>query len=179
MIVRVLASLALIVAGCTVAQAQAGFYLPSSPTSAGQDEFHAADGTSCRTTMDGMKRMEVGSYGAGGDNLYGSAYSYSYPYGSTTATKQPTQKNGGVYARFSMSLDASPSRMDCNKLYELELERRRLEIEVMKRSLASTDQKLDDLKRKDLPRDSAPPRASAPPRGQRASSGLRGSFPPL
>lgn len=34
----------------------------------------------------------------------------------------------------------------CNKLYELELEKRRLEVDVMKRSLAAADQKLDDLK---------------------------------
>lgn len=173
MIVRAFTSLALIVAGCTFAQAQAGFYLPSSPTSAGQDEFHAADGTSCRTTMDGMKRVEVGSYGTGGDNPYGTTYGYAYPYGSITGGKLPTQKNGGVYARFSMSLDASPSRMDCNKLYELELERRRLEIEMMKRSLASTDQKLDELKRRE------PSRDAPPARGQKSSSGLRGSFPPL
>lgn len=174
MIGRILACALAMPAASSVAHAQAGFYLPAAPTSAGQDEFHASDGTSCRTTMDGTKRLEVGSYGTGGDNLAASSYVYSYPYGTGLGGRQPPQKNGGVYARFTMSLDASKSRMDCSKLYELELERRRLEIEIMKRNLVSSDQKLDELKRREPARE-APPT----PRGAKTSSGLRGSFPPL
>lgn len=173
MIGRGLAFLTILLAGCGSAHAQAGFYMPTAPSSSGQDEFHAADGTSCRTTMDGMKRIEVGSYGLGGNNLASSYYNYNYPLGSGVGSQSPTQRNGGVYARFSMSLDASGNRMDCNKLYELELERRRLEIEIMKRSLVSSDQKLDELKRRE------PARDAAPPRGPRTASGLRSSFPPL
>lgn len=118
--------------------AQAGFYLPTAPTSYGQDEFRAADGTSCRSSMDGTKRVEVGAFGSGGrsDNTYYSLPGYSYP----------AQGNAGVYGRFSMSLDASPERMNCNALYRLELERRTLELELMKRSLVEADRRLDDIK---------------------------------
>jgi hypothetical protein len=171
--IRIALTLCILLGSNSTATAQSGFYLPTGPSSSGQDEFHAADGTSCRTTMDGTKRLEVGSYGSGGDNLNSSNYPYNYNYVTGYGSRQPPQKNGGVYARFTMSLDASRSRMDCNKLYELEIERRRLEIELMKRNLVSSDQKLDDLKRR------APepnPVASRPAKNQ---MGLRGGYPPL
>lgn len=134
----VLLTALLTVLGALPAFAQAGFYLPTSSPSYGQDEFRAADGTTCRSTMDGTKRVELGTFATGGNGTSG--YGYGLPgYGS-----QPTQGNAGVYGRFSMSLDASPSRMDCNLLYKLEIERRTLELELMKRSLSSADQRLDE-----------------------------------
>jgi hypothetical protein len=117
-----------------------GFYLPAAAPSAGQDEFRASDGTSCRSTMDGTKRVEVGSFATGGRTEYGSTYSLP-GYVST-----PAQGNVGVYGRYTWSLDGNPDRMDCKKLYELELEKKRLEVELLKRSLVSADQKLDNLK---------------------------------
>ena len=97
--------------------------------------------------MDGTKRLEVGTFGTAGRADGGS--NYNLPGYAYTA---PTQGNAGVYGRFSWSLDAKPDRMDCNKLYELELEKRRLEVELMKRSLAVADRKLDDLKSQAPPR---------------------------
>ena len=135
------------------ALAQSGFYLPVAPTSYGQDEFRAADGTTCRSSMDGTKRVEVGAFGSGGrtDNN-----GYTLP-GYTN----PNQGNAGVYGRLSVSLDAPSERMNCNTLYKLELERRQLELELMKRSLVEADRRLDDLKqsRADDPAD-APVRAA-------------------
>ncbi|TXN62783.1 hypothetical protein [Methylobacterium sp. WL6] len=167
------ASVFLMLIWSTSTQAQTGFSLPSASASAGQDEFHAADGTSCRTTMDGMKRVEVGSYGAAGNNPLTSSYLYNYPYSNNVYGQPSAQKNAGVYARFSMSLDASNNRMDCTKLYELELERRRIEIEIMKRSLVVSDQKLDELKRREPVREEPVSKVANP------SAGLRGSYPPL
>lgn len=129
-----------LVAGPAFAQSGSGFYLPVAPTSYGQDEFRAADGTTCRSSMDGTKRVEVGAFGSGGkadDNNYAlPGYTYAGNQGRTA----------GVYGRFSMSLDASPDRMNCNTLYKLELERRALELELMKRSLVDADRRLDQLK---------------------------------
>ena len=118
------------------------FYLPAAAPSAGQDEFRASDGTTCRSTMDGTKRVEVGTFATGGRVESGSHIGLP-GYVQTT----PAQGNAGVYGRFSWSLDAKPNRMDCSKLYELELEKKRLEVELLKRSLVSADHKLDDLKR--------------------------------
>ena len=93
--------------------------------------------------MDGMKRMEAGTFATGGRAETGSGYGLP---GYVSAT--PAQGNVGVYGRFTWSLDARPDRMDCNKLYELELEKKRLELEVMKRSVVTADQRLDEVKRK-------------------------------
>lgn len=154
----------------------AGFYLPTGVTSYGQDEFRAADGTTCRSTMDGTKRIEVGAYGSGNrsnDN------SYSLPgyYG------QGNGNNAGVYGRFTMSLDAAPDRMNCNILYKLELERRSLELEMMKRSLTSADRALDDhLKQSaNAPSDDAPAPKTAGKSGMKATkvaASKKGGFPP-
>lgn len=121
------------------AVAQTGFYLPTPTPSPGQDEFRASDGTSCRTTMDGSKRVEVGTFATGGqpqDNIY------SIPQ----YVSRPNPNNLGVYARYSWSLDAPSTRMDCNKLYQLEVEKKELEIKLLKRSLAAAEEKLDVAK---------------------------------
>lgn len=120
---------------------QTGFYLPSGVASYGQDEFRAADGTTCRSTMDGTKRIELGAFGSG-NRVDSNPYALpGYSYGN-----QGNGGNAGVYGRFSMSLDASPERMNCNALYKLEIERRTLELEMMKRSLVAADRKLDELR---------------------------------
>ncbi|MDB5593865.1 MAG: hypothetical protein JWM36_826 [Hyphomicrobiales bacterium] len=127
-----------------------GFYLPSSSPSYGQDEFRSSDGTSCRTTMDGTKRMEVGTFASGGSQTANSGTNYGLP----GYVANPAQGNMGVYGKFSWSLDARPTRMDCNKLYELELEKKQIELELLKQqmrvakqSMQQADDQLDDLKK--------------------------------
>lgn len=119
--------------------AQTGFYLPTTAPSYGQDEFRAADGTTCRSTMDGTRRIEVGTFASG------SRIDSANPYGLPGYVTSPNNGNAGVYGRFAMSLDAAPKRMNCNRLYELEIEKRELEVEMMKRSLRAADQRLDEL----------------------------------
>lgn len=138
------AALAAILVAIPAAPALAqGFYLPVSTPSAGQDEFRASDGTTCRSTMDGTKRVEVGTFATGTRTDAGS--NYNLP-GHVSVT--PAQGNMGVYGRFAWSLDATPSRIDCNKLYQLELEKRQLEVEMMKRSLSVAERQLDEAKAK-------------------------------
>lgn len=124
------------------AMAQQGFYLPAPVTSPGQDEFRSSDGTSCRTTMDGTKRIEVGTF-ASGNQAAGPSGSFVPGY----ASSNPSQANVGVYGRFTMSLDASRERIDCNQLFRLELEKKQIELDMMKQSLRAANQQLDDLKR--------------------------------
>jgi hypothetical protein len=153
--------------------AQSGFYLPTSTPPAGQDEFRASDGTSCKTTMDGTRRVELGAFGSGGRDDQRSAL-----YGVPSYASTPTSSNLGVYGRYVMSLDAPSQRMDCSKLYELELERRRLEVEMMRRNLTGADERLDAMQAR---RVSAPvgrgghgSRAGgAPAKGGKAAKGTR------
>ncbi len=134
-----ISSLVLVLASAP-AMAQQGFYLPAPVTSPGQDEFRASDGTTCRTTMDGTRRFEVGTF-ASGNQTAGSS-NFIPGYGST-----PGQANVGVYGRFTMSLDANRERMDCSQLYKLELEKKQIELDLMKQSLRAANQQLDELKR--------------------------------
>lgn len=138
----------------TGANAQSGFYLPTPTPSPGQDEFRASDGTSCRTTMDGSKRVEVGTFATGGQRQDNS---YNLP----GYLASPTQGNVGIYGRYTWSLDARPMRMDCNRLYQLEIEKREIEIQIMRRSLSVTDKKLDDVKKYPAKRGKQP--GSMPP----------------
>ncbi len=121
------------------AMAQTGLYLPAAVPSPGQDEFRASDGTSCRTTMDGSKRVEVGTFATGGQQA---GNNYSLPgYASN-----PAQSNVGVYGRYTWTLDAKTDRMDCNKLFQLEIEKKQIEIEMMKQSLKAAETQLDAVK---------------------------------
>jgi hypothetical protein len=120
---------------CGVASAQ-GVILPPSTPSFGQDEFHASDGTSCRSSMDGAKRIEAAAYGTG------SRYNDHRREGLFNGFSQDPTQNVGAYVRFSISLDARKKRMDCNRLYELELHKRELELNMMKQSLQAAEEKL-------------------------------------
>jgi hypothetical protein len=143
-VVILLANLALPV----VAHAQStGFYLPNATPSYGQDEFRASDGTSCRSTM------EAGTFATGGNQSGGGSN-----YGLPGYVSNPTQGNIGVYGRFTWSLDAKPNRMDCTKLYELEIEKKQLELELLRQQvqvarqgMRDADQQLSEAKKKPTP----------------------------
>ncbi|MFC7052747.1 hypothetical protein ACFQI3_08620 [Hansschlegelia quercus] len=135
------------------AAAQQGFYLPTPSTSYGQDEFRAADGTSCRSTMDGARHLEVGAFRSDNPNDGGLYVLQGLP-------GQTKQRNTGVYGRFSISLDAPTQRMDCTALYRLEIERRTLENEMMKQSLNAANNRLDELKGSVAQAPAAPPPVS-------------------
>lgn len=128
-----------------------GLVLPPSVPTFGSDEFHASDGTSCKSSMDGAKRVEAGAFGTG--SSYDSrtvAQPYIFP-------QEPSQ-NVGAYVRFSVSLDARKKRMDCSRLYEIELQKKQLELEVLRQSLTAAEEKLRVLEKKqDHTSDGTPP----------------------
>ena len=47
----------------------------------------------------------------------------------------PQSKDLGVFAKITMPLNAPEERINCNKLYELELNRKRLEIMMLETEL--------------------------------------------
>ena len=47
----------------------------------------------------------------------------------------PQSKDVGVYARLVIPLDAPTERINCNTLYQLELQHRRLEIEKLRQEI--------------------------------------------
>ena len=56
--------------------------------------------------------------------------------GSSFDSSQPTLKDVGVYARIIMPLGkVAKNRIDCNRLYELELQKKQLELQKLQQEL--------------------------------------------
>lgn len=100
-----------------------GFSLPGVQMPQGADEVRASDGTSCRSAVGGSGAyLDVGLIG------------------------NPTNsvKNNSYYGRVVVPLGRNPKRLDCSKLYELEVERLRMELELAKAGLGrTTDPEID------------------------------------
>lgn len=96
-----------------------GFNLPGVSLPQGQDEVRAADGTSCRSAVGG-----AGTYldvGAIKDSLSGDP------------------QDVATYARVVIPLGSRPSRLDCAKLYALEIERLQMELRLLKMGVTAGD----------------------------------------
>ncbi|EAU41289.1 hypothetical protein FP2506_00940 [Fulvimarina pelagi HTCC2506] len=98
-------------------QSQSGFNLPGVTLPQGQDEVRAADGTTCRSAVSGTGAyLDVGAIRSN--------------KGSDLAT----------YGRVVVPLGTSGDRLDCSQLYQLEVERLRMELAIMKMGLAGGSQ---------------------------------------
>jgi len=99
----------------TLNQNQNGFSLPGVTLPQGQDEVRAADGTTCRSAISGRGAyLDVGVIGGSG----------------AAAGSMAT------YGRVVIPLGRSPSRLDCARLYALEVERLEMELRLLKMGLA-------------------------------------------
>lgn len=95
-------------------QSQTGFDLPGVTLPQGQDEVRAADGTTCRSAVSGSGAyLDVGVIRGNG--------SLNDEY--------------ATYGRVVVPLSRSPKRLDCARLYELEVQRLQLELKLLKMGL--------------------------------------------
>ena len=93
-----------------------GFSLPGVTLPSGTDEVRAADGTSCRSAVGGNGAyLDVGVIG-----------------------KQSARDDNAYYGRVVVPLGKMPKRLNCSALYELEIERLKLELELAKAGLGRT-----------------------------------------
>lgn len=92
-----------------------GVNLPAPVQSYGQDEVQGAGGVSCRSAV-----------GGGGPYVDTGVLGSNDIYGRNTAT---------AYARVVVPLGRAPKRLDCNRLYELEIQRLKMELELARMSL--------------------------------------------
>ena len=94
----------------------------------GQDRIRSADGVECqRSTAPRDKWMEFGTV-ASGVGGQGSDYAYQPVYSTNTGTTVAPQNTynragGGVWGKLVINLDKQPAQIDCNRLYDLEIER--------------------------------------------------------
>ena len=99
--------------------------LPSSGMSYGTDSIKAGE-LDCKNSIGGSTNFELGLTGVI-NNVTGIF--------STANIKEPQSKDIGVYARLVIPLDAPTERINCNTLYQLELQHRRLEIEKLRQEI--------------------------------------------
>ena len=90
--------------------------LPYAPQTYGQDSFRAGE-LDCKNAIGGSTQLEFGVTGIIDD--------YQSPFSSNSGD---TSKDVGVYARITIPLDGPKERINCNTLYQIELQRKRLEI---------------------------------------------------
>lgn len=96
-------------------QNQSGMTLPGVVMPNGFDEVRAADGTTCRSSMAGSGAyLDSGLIGGGLDS------------GSSSVS---------AYGRLVVPLGEKPARLNCDRLYQLELERLELEVRLLKQGL--------------------------------------------
>ena len=99
--------------------------LPSSGSSFGVDSIKAGD-LDCSNSIGGSTNFELGLTG-----IINNATSLF----STEDKNNPQTKDLGLYARLIIPLDAPKERINCNTLYQLELQRRRLEVEKLRQEI--------------------------------------------
>jgi len=99
--------------------------LPTSPMTYQSDSFRAGD-LDCSMAIGGSTNLELGVLG--GINNLGDSGSV------------PQTKDIGIFARIVIPLNAPKSRIDCNQLYLLELQQRRLEIQQLNAELEAMKQ---------------------------------------
>ncbi|MEO5326154.1 hypothetical protein PV773_22825 [Mesorhizobium sp. CC13] len=96
-------------------QNQTGFTLPGVTLPQGQDEVRAADGTTCRSAVSGSGAyLDVGVIQ--GNNR--------------------SNNDLATYGRVVIPIGRTPKRLDCSKLYELEVARLQLELKLLKMGLS-------------------------------------------
>jgi hypothetical protein len=103
-----------------------GVYLPPAPTgSGGEDSIETSSGTRCRQSINSSGAyLDVGVSGQVGSNDRSPAQAFAY--------HDDRAQQGMAYARVTVPLGHKPTRIDCSKVYELELARLQREVELLK-----------------------------------------------
>jgi hypothetical protein len=102
------------------------FSLPSAPGNYQSDKFRAGD-LDCSNAIGSATNLEVGVTGMVDNGYYDNLNNYINDTGPIDV---------GVYARITIPLGKRvKSRVDCNKLYELELRKKQLEVMKLEREV--------------------------------------------
>jgi hypothetical protein len=121
-----IAAVAIVFCGVAMADSSSlNLQLPNAGSSYGTDKIRAGD-FECSAAIGGATNFEIGATG-----IVNNAVS---PFSSENPSN-PTSKDIGLYARIVIPLDAPRERVNCNTLYQLELERRRLEVMKLQQEL--------------------------------------------
>jgi hypothetical protein len=120
----------------SAALAQQGMSLPPAPQGpGGEDTIESASGTRCRQSINSNKGyLDVGLAGSvrsGVPNGQSGAPGGVFPTG-LFITVNDRDREALAYARLTVPLGRQPRRIDCSRIYELEIERLREEVALLK-----------------------------------------------
>jgi hypothetical protein len=124
--------LMLISMGALAESSSLNLNLPATPGSYASDRIRA-DNVECSMAIGASTNLEFGVVGVLNQNgPYTSNFSMPDDYDSNELIKDV-----GVYAKITVPLNPPKSRLDCNKLYQLELEIKRMEVQKLKQEIAN------------------------------------------
>ena len=113
-------------AAASPALGQQGIYLPPAPQGpGGEDTIETASGTRCRQSINSNGGyLDVGLAGSGGSGI---------PQGKGAfVTINERDREALAYARVTLPLGKQPKGIDCSRVYELEIERLREEVALLR-----------------------------------------------
>lgn len=91
---------------------QNGFHLPNAPTVNGQDTVRGSSGITCQSAVaSNGPKLDFGLIGS--NDIF-------------------DRNSTSVYGRISMPLGKRPKRVDCTKLYELEIQKLKMELQLLR-----------------------------------------------
>lgn len=110
------------------ALATQGVFLPPAPQgSGGEDSIETAEGTRCRQSINSSGTyLDMGVTGRASSPLPRDRAEVPF-----YAFQQDRDKEGLLYARVTIPLGKRPQRIDCSRLYELEIARLRQQVELL------------------------------------------------
>ena len=102
---------------------QVGIVLPNSQQSFNHDEIRTSSGLSCRQAAGSHTNVEFG--------VVGSDEQFDRSSFDPTGESGTLNQRAAVYARITHAFGA-PKRLDCSRVYDLEVERLKAEIELLR-----------------------------------------------
>lgn len=97
--------------------------IPSASSNSGSDSVKAGD-LDCKNSISGATLFEVG--------LSGIVFNAVAPIIGKEDPNAPQTKDLALYARITIPLDAPRERVNCNTLYQLMLQKERLEVQKLR-----------------------------------------------
>lgn len=125
---------ALLISSSAVAETSSlNLNLPNSPRTFQQDRIRAGD-LDCSNAIGSATNLEFGVVGVLNQN---NTYEQAIRYGTDIRSNDDFVKDVGVYARINIPIGAPKERINCNRLYKIEIEKRELELQRLRQEVAN------------------------------------------
>tara|TARA_A100001201_G_scaffold130351_1_gene116146 strand:+ start:322 stop:747 length:426 start_codon:yes stop_codon:yes gene_type:complete len=110
--------------------------LPNSPRTFQQDRIRSGD-LDCSNAIGSSTNVEFGVVGVLNQN---NPYEQALKYGANVRRNEDFVKDVGVYARINIPIGAPKERINCNRLFKIEIEKRELELQRLRQEVANLQQ---------------------------------------